>query len=293
VIAVQRPASGHLTTPDGARIPYTQIGKGALPVVLILGVDDALQMVDSLSASTFLRWWYSKRGPGFRVLALSRRQPIPPGYSAEQHAEDLLWAIEQMQWGPTAVECLSAGGPVGQEMAVQAPQIVRALILSSCPPYVNQYTRDLSERWIRMAQACHWAALRWSLSYYTFMPNAWLQTFDPFARHLWLVPPVSPLLDIISKPRAPERFERLLTPLLSLDNRAILPRIGCPTLVIGGEDDRVIEAKVQREMAGLIPNSCLKMYPGYGHGNSFVNPDYPRQVADFLKEVMAPTASQG
>ena len=45
-------------------------------------------------------------------------------------------------------------------------------------------------------------------------------------------------------------------------------------------------------MAELIPNSCLKMYPGYGHGNSFVNPDYPRQVAGFLKEVMAPTVSQ-
>ena len=96
----------------------------------------------------------------------------------------------------------------------------------------------------------------------------------------------------MSKPRAPERFERLLTALLSLDNRDILPRIGCPTLVIGGEDDRVIEAKVQREMAQLIPNSRLKMYPGYGHGNSFVNPDYPHQVASFLQEVMAPSASQ-
>ena len=91
----------------------------------------------------------------------------------------------------------------------------------------------------------------------------------------------------MSKPRAPERFERLLTPLLSLNNRDILPRIRCPTLVIGGEEDRVIEAKVQRAMAQLNPNSRLKMYPGYGHGNSFVNPDYPRQISSFLQEVMA------
>jgi pimeloyl-ACP methyl ester carboxylesterase len=249
-------------------------------------------MMDTLSTRTFLIWWYSKRGRGLRVLALSRRQPIPPGYSPEQHAEDLLWAIEQMQWGPTAVECLSAGGPIGQWMAVKAPQVVRALILSSCPPYVTPYTRDLSQGWIRLAQARHWTALRWSLTYYTFTPNIWLQTFDPFARPLWLAPPVSPLLDIMSKPRAPERFERLLTPLLSLDNRDILPRLRCPTLVIGGEEDRVIEAKVQREMAELIPNSRLKMYPGYGHGNSFVNPDYPRQVTGFLQEVMAPPVSQ-
>ena len=37
---VPRPASGQVTTRDGARIPYIQMGKGSLPVVLIQGVED-------------------------------------------------------------------------------------------------------------------------------------------------------------------------------------------------------------------------------------------------------------
>ena len=74
-----------------------------------------------------------------------------------------------------------------------------------------------------------------------------------------------------------------MAPLLYLDNTSILPRIVCPTLVIGGEEDRVIDASVQREMAELIPNSHLKLYPGYGHGNSFENPEYSREVERFLQ----------
>ncbi len=47
-----------------------------------------------------------------------------------------------------------------------------------------------------------------------------------------------------------------------------------------GEEDRVIDASVQQEMAQLIPHSRLKLYPGYGHGNSFANPcaGYVRRV---------------
>jgi len=284
-----RPTSGRLTTPDGAQIPYTKIGDGPLPVVLIPGVNDGLDTVDTASATTLLTWFYHKRGRGQRLLSLSRRQPILPGYSAEQHAEDLLWAIEQLQWGSTFIECLSAGGPIGQWMGIKGPNLVRGLILSSCPHYVNEHTRDLCQHWIRQAQHCQWAALRWSLMYYTFTPNSWFQTFDPFVETFWLSPLTRPFLDLIRKPRYPERFERLVTPLLYLDNRDILPCISCPTLVIGGKEDRVIDASVQREMAQLIPNSRLKLYPGYGHGNSFENPDYPKEVERFLQEVMART----
>lgn len=283
-------ASGRLTTPDGAQIPYTQIGGGPLPVVLILGVNDGLETVDTLPVITLLRWWSTRRDKDQRLLALSRRQPIPPGYGVEQHAADLLWALEQLHWGPTVVEGLSAGGPIAQWMAIKNPDLVRGLILSSCPHSVNEHTRTLCQHWIGQARRGEWAALRWSLTYFTFRPNVWLQTFDPLARTFWLSPLVRPFLDLVSTPHDPDRFERLVAPLLSLDNRRIVSSIRCPTLVIGGEEDRVIEAHVQREMAQLIPNSRLKLYPGYGHGNSFANPDYPHEVERFLHQVMTSEA---
>ncbi len=49
-----------------------------------------------------------------------------------------------------------------------------------------------------------------------------------------------------------------------------------------GRDDRVVPADVQREMAALIPQSQLILYPGYGHVNDQESPDYARQVNLFV-----------
>ena len=73
--------------------------------------------------------------------------------------------------------------------------------------------------------------------------------------------------------------------MLNLDNRPILPRISCPALVIGGEDDRVVPADVQREIAALIPESRLILYPDYGHSNDQESPDYARHVDLFVSNL--------
>ena len=121
-----RYTSGRLTTRDGAEIAYTTVGEGAIPVVVLPGVEDAFYTVDT--APSVLAWWYGPRTTSQRLLCLSRRQPIPSNYTPEQHAEDVRWAIEQLRWGPTALECNSAGGPIGQWIAITYPELVRGLI---------------------------------------------------------------------------------------------------------------------------------------------------------------------
>ena len=78
---------------------------------------------------------------------------------------------------------------------------------------------------------------------------------------------------------------RVFESLFNLDNRPILPRISCPALVIGGEDDRVVPADVQREIVALIPESRLILYPGYGHSNDQESPDYARHVDLFVSNL--------
>jgi pimeloyl-ACP methyl ester carboxylesterase len=69
-----------------------------------------------------------------------------------------------------------------------------------------------------------------------------------------------------------------VAPLLDLDHRDLLPPSALPDPGDRGEEDRVIDASVQREMAQLIPHSRLKLSAGYGHGNSFADPDYLQEV---------------
>lgn len=221
-----------------------------------------------------LAWFFRRRARTQHVLVLSRRQPIPIGYTVEQHAEDYMLALVRLGQTPTVVECNSAGGPIGQWLAVKRPDLVRGLILSSTLHRTVERSRAVLLYWRQLAVEGRWAELQWSSIAYTFRP--------PTVRRYR---PLRPWLRLISRPRDPQRLVRIFDGLVDLDNSRLLPRIACPTLVIGGADDRVVPADVQREMAGLIPGSQLMLYPGYGHGNDQENPDYAIQVTRFIGQV--------
>ena len=93
-----------------------------------------------------------------------------------------------------------------------------------------------------------------------------------------------PCLRLAPAPRNPERFVNLLNGLMDLDNSAIAAEIACPPLVIGGAEDRIISADVQRQMAELIPNSRLVLYNGYGHSAPVEHPEYERTTRRFIEE---------
>lgn len=48
----------------------------------------------------------------------------------------------------------------------------------------------------------------------------------------------------------------------------------------------------QEEMAALIPDSRLVLYPGYGHGTFEEQPDYERQVRAFAEAVWVAQAAE-
>jgi pimeloyl-ACP methyl ester carboxylesterase len=123
-----------------------------------------------------------------------------------------------------------------------------------------------------MAQRGDWSELSWDSIAHTFRP-ATVARYRPF----------KPLLRLLPRPRDPERLERVFEGLLYIDHRPLLSAIRCPTLVIGGADDQVIDRDIQAEMGRLIPTSRTILYPGYGHGNDQENPDYERQVGLFIR----------
>jgi pimeloyl-ACP methyl ester carboxylesterase len=62
-----------------------------------------------------------------------------------------------------------------------------------------------------------------------------------------------------------------------------LESITCPTLVIGGTDDRIVTGKASEEIAEKILGSQLYMYQGLGHGLYEEAPDFLNRVKDFGK----------
>jgi pimeloyl-ACP methyl ester carboxylesterase len=259
---------------DGSVQPYVEMEGGPTPTVIVPGVADGLRTCADVAV--YLAWFYRERVKDCRLLILSRREPLPADFSAEKHADDMLGTVERLNFGPAVWECLSAAGPIGQWAAVKRPDLVRGLVLSASYDHVNGRVKKRMEKWLEVARQAGDRDAFWSMIEPKYRPPA-----DVLAK----VDPV--LLQGASTPRSLERFERMLMPLLDLDQRKLVSRIGCPTLVVGGEDDRTVPAEVQREMASRIPGAELKLFPGFGHFNDMENPEYQPLVTHFAQKAIA------
>jgi pimeloyl-ACP methyl ester carboxylesterase len=266
--------TGYIPTLDGARTPYVSIGEGSRTMVVVPGAADGLRTC--VQVAIYLAWFYRERTRDSRILVLSRREPLPAGFGIERHADDLIRAADELGARSAVWECLSAAGPIGQRIAVQRPDLVHGLVLASSYDYVSPSTRRALTQWRNIAaHAAGLEAFSESLETKFRPPQEVLARLEPS-----LLPPPASTPD-------PDRLTRILDELLDLDQRHLTPRIACPTLVIGGADDRVAPAAVQREMAERIPSSRLELCLGFGHFNDMENPAYPQLIERFAAEVTA------
>ena len=80
-------------------------------------------------------------------------------------------------------------------------------------------------------------------------------------------------------------YRRALECLVTFDRQAALAHIGVPTLLIGGEFDRVAAPSVMKRMAQQIPNARYVEMAGIGHLMNLEAPDeFDRLLLDFLRE---------
>lgn len=262
-----------LTTPDGVTISGLRCGHGPIPLLVIPGAGDGLFTARDSALSLALYFW--PRRHTYTITYLSRRDPIPLGFTLRDHARDFHWGLTQLHWGPGLIEANSGGGPIGQLLAADHPHLVRGLILTVTLHRTWPETRRLLTHWHDLARQGRWQDFHWDSLQHTFRPRTTAR-----------LRPLRPLL-ALRRPRHPERILRVLEGLMDFDHTDLLPRIQAPTLVIGGQDDQVVTEHGQREMARLIPHAELHLSPGYRHGNDQENPDYRRQLDRFARRVTA------
>ena len=95
--------------------------------------------------------------------------------------------------------------------------------------------------------------------------------------------PLMPLLTILQKPKDGKRFVILAISCLTCDTYEILDKIKCPTLVIGGKQDKVVSGVASEEIAQKL--GCrLHMYENLGHAAYEEAKDFNKMVYDFLSE---------
>lgn len=249
---------------------YIRFGTGARPLVMIPGVGDGLKTVRGMALPFALL--YRSLTKDFTVYVFSRSRELAPGTTTRDMAADLSEAMETLGLRGAALVGVSQGGMIAQWLAVDHPDMVKKLVLTVTLCRPNKTAGFVIGRWLDMARRGDYAAIMLDTAERSYSEKRLRRERLAYR-----------LLGGVGKPKSFERFMIQAESCLTHDAYDALERVKCPTLVIGGEDDRIVTGNASREIAGRIPGSTLVMYEGLGHGLYEEAPDFLARVAEFCR----------
>ena len=198
---------------------------------------------------------YKQFAKDFTVYVFSRKSPLPNGITTRDMATDLAKAMKQLDITKACVMGVSQGGMIAQYLAIDFPELLEklALAVTLCKP--NETSEKVICNWLELAKNNDFKQLFIDTAEKIYSENK-LKTYRPLYG----------VLSKMSRPKSLDRFIVQANACLTHDASNEISEIRCPTLVLGGDSDKVVGSGAARELADLIPDSRLIIYDGLGHG---------------------------
>jgi 3-oxoadipate enol-lactonase len=245
------------------------------------GREGAPWLVLSHSLACSVRMWdpqIAALKDEYRILAYDTRghgaSEAPPGaYTLDLLADDLFFLLRELRIEKAHYCGLSMGGMIGQTFALKYPGLFRTLALADT---TSRYPENAAPLWaerIRTAQE---------------------KGMEPLAQPTldrWFTEPFR-----TANPAAVEAIRKLIlaTPVAGyagcchaiprINLTARLKEIGCPILVIVGEQDPGTPPAMAREIHDNAPGSKLVVLPQAAHLSNLEQPEgFSRALREFLR----------
>jgi len=251
---------------NGLHLHYESYGKG-LPLLLIHGLgssskDWELQIAD-----------FSRH---YQVITVDLRghgqSDKPPGpYNVSMFVDDIIYLLKSLELPSAHVVGISLGGMVALQLAVNAPEIVRSLVVvNSCPAVIPRTIVDQIKLWVRIA-LIQTIGIR--------------NTTFIISKKLFPKPEQSLLRKTLIERWSTNDKRAYLHSYRSIMGWSVLDRldaINCPTLIISGDRD-YIPMNIKRECVSQIKNAELQVISDSGHATPV---DQPAQFNKVLIEFL-------
>ncbi|MBQ2896079.1 MAG: alpha/beta hydrolase, partial [Oscillospiraceae bacterium] len=215
---------------------------------------------------------YRKLGKQYRVYVFSRRDPLPAAYSIRDMAADQARAMELLGMEKAHVLGVSQGGMIAQHLAADHPEKLGKLILAVSAGRSAPATRELLARWMALMEQGDYGEIMVDTAERSYS-EAYLKTY----RFLY------PVLRRMGRPRDTQRFITQARACMEHDASGELGSIRAPTLVIGGDEDRIVGSDAARELHKAIPGSKMLVYKGLSHAAYEEARDFQERVLAFLE----------
>ena len=261
----------HAKGGTAAGAEYIRFGTGNRNLIMLPGLGDGLRTMKGTALPMAL--YYRSLAKEYTVYMFSRKTQLSAGTTTRDMARHLKEAMEELGIGKACVVGVSMGGMIAQHLAADYPEGVEKLVLVVTAARGNPILLESLEEWISCAARDDHRALMdsnvrriYSDSYYR--------------KNKWMIP----ITGALTKPGSYDRFFTQAEACRSHNAWEQLPRIGVPTLVIGGEQDHCLGPEASREIAARIPDAQLKMYRQWGHGLYEEAKDFLPVVTEFLQK---------
>ncbi len=255
---------GTLNT-EGISLYYEALGKPEHPPVLLLsglgGVGQSWGPQIERFAERYHVLLPDQRGTGQSTRAQQ-------GYTTEQLAADMAALVRHLELGPVHVVGSSTGGAIAQHMALDHPETVRSLVLSSTFARFDAFAqrefavrRRIAAEWDRPAMFAAYALFLFCPRYTREHPERVAAWIERAAGH-----PERPG----DRDIALQRIDMIA----AHDALARLREIRQPTLVLCGDLNLCTPLPLSEEIARAIPGAELVVLPDAGELIELEKPDH-------------------
>jgi len=259
---------------DGDTMNYIEFGTGEKVLAILPGLGDGLSPVHGKMQAIVLASTYKQFARDFKVYIFSRRNHLERGCSTRSMAEDQAVAMKAIGISKASIMGVSQGGMIAQYLAIDYPNLVERLVLAVTLSRQNETVQKNVCRWIELAKQRDYKGLIIDTT-----EQSYSETYLKKYRFFY------PLLGMVGKPKSFDRFLFQATSCVQHNSYSELDKIVCPTLVIGGERDKIVGIASSLELAEKIKNSELFVYKHYGHATYEEARDFNDRVFSFLCEV--------
>lgn len=255
----------------GETTDYIYFGNGTKNLILLPGVGDGLKTVKGMALPFSLL--YQQLAKDFKVYVFSRPVNLKQDATTEDMAESLFRALKQLNITNASVVGVSQGGMIAQYLTLNHPEVVEKLVLVVTLARSNPTVTSVIHRWIEMTKKNDYKGIMLSTAELSYSPKKLKQSKVMYH-----------LLGSFGKPKSFDRFLIQAKSCLTHDTYERLSEIKCPTLIIGGTEDKIVTGEASKEIAQKIPGSELYMYEGLGHGLYEEANDFITRMATFCEK---------
>jgi len=207
----------------------------------------------------------------YKVYSFSRRNILPQGFTTKDMAEDLYYCMQQLGMEKAMVLGVSLGGMIVEQLAIHHPEAVEKLILTVTIARQNDVVQQMIGKWMDFAKEGKYKEIMIDTA-----ENSYTESYLKKSRWMY------GLLGNVGKPKNFDRFLIQGEAGRTHDVYEELEKITCPTLVLGGKQDKIVGGSASEELAEKIPGCELYMYEDYGHGLYEEAKDFVPRVLEFF-----------